>query len=181
MNALAEVRVLQKLSLPTLCELTFRDPPGDLARISSLRPGRPVKVSVSGFNESLFAGEITAVEHVYDPSRGREIRVRGYDLLNRLQKKQSVRTHKQVTLRDLVQQALEGLGIEVHVDETEPQWQNLVQYQRSDLDFLIIELSARAGLYFTLHENVLHLLNLAGQGTPLGLAWGNHCWKRGLR
>jgi phage protein D/phage baseplate assembly protein gpV len=129
------------------------------------------KVSVFGFNETLFAGDITAVEHVYGPSHGREIRVRGYDLLNRLQKKQSVLTHKQVTLLDLVQQAVEDLGVGVDATETGPQWHNLIQYQKSDLDFLI-ELSGQAGLYFTLQEDVLHLLNLEGQGTPLDLALG---------
>ena len=31
----------------------------------------------------LFVGEVTAVEHVYEPGHGREIRVRGYDRLHR--------------------------------------------------------------------------------------------------
>ena len=39
LRALGEVRVQQRLSLPTLCELTFVDPAGSLASGTRLKPG----------------------------------------------------------------------------------------------------------------------------------------------
>jgi len=45
--SLVALRVQQRLSLPTLCELTFRDPPGPLAVASTLTPGAALRVLVA--------------------------------------------------------------------------------------------------------------------------------------
>ena len=60
--ALEEVRVQQKLSQPTLCELTFFISRDLLAGVSSVSPGRRLTVTVPPRSAPLFDGEITAVE-----------------------------------------------------------------------------------------------------------------------
>src|SRR5437763_313079 len=171
LHALGEVRVQQRLSLPTLCELTFSDPPGPLAGATRLVPGTALRVMVAGQQEPLFVGQVTAVEHCYEPAHGREIRVRGYDLLHRLRKRQSVRAHVQVTTRDLAQELVADLGMTVQAAESGPLWPRLIQHRQSDLE-LLQEVAERCGLHLAVRGNVLHLLTLQGIGQALPLSLG---------
>jgi phage baseplate assembly protein gpV/phage protein D len=171
LRALAEVRVQQRLSLPTLCELTFSDPPGSLAGAARLLPGTALRISVVGQQEPLFVGQVTAVEHSYEPTHRREIRVRGYDLLHQLRKRQAVRAHVQVTTRDLAQELVADLGLTVQAAEPGPLWARLIQHRQSDLE-LLQEVAERCGLYLTVRGKVLHLLTLQGFGEVLPLTLG---------
>lgn len=171
LRALAGVRVQQHLSLPTLCELTFSDPPSSLTGAARLVPGTGLRVVVTGRQEPLFVGQVTAVEHFYEPTRGHEIRVRGYDLLHRLRKRQPVRALVQVTTRDLAQELVADLGLTVQAAEPGPLWPRLIQYRQSDFE-LLQEVAERCGLYLTVRGNVLHLLTLQGTGEKLPLVLG---------
>lgn len=174
-RALASLRVQQKLSLPTLCELTFSDPPGPLDAVSRLAPGHSLRVHVTmpAGRALLFNGEITAVEHVYEPAQGATIHVRGYDRLHRLRHRQSVQLHVQVSLRDLISERVADLGLEVVPDTSRPIWDHVLQHRQSDFE-LIAELAEQCGLYFYLREDVLHLFSLEGIriGEPIHLALG---------
>jgi phage protein D/phage baseplate assembly protein gpV len=171
LHALGAVRVQQRLSLPTLCELTFFDPPGSLAGATRLVPGTGLRVLIAEQQEPLFVGQVTAIEHGYTSARGRELRVRGYDLLHQLRKRQSVRAHVQVTTRDLAQELVADLGLTVQATEPGPLWPRLIQHRQSDLE-LLQEVAERCGLYLALRGNVLHLLTLQGSGEIVPLALG---------
>jgi phage baseplate assembly protein V len=168
MRALEEVRVQQRLSLPSLCELTFADPSGSFEAIA---PGLSLRVAVDRERLTLFAGEVTAVEHEYGPSGVRRLRVRAYDLLHKLRKRQPVRPHVEVTLADLAREMVLDLGLSVSASETGPVWQRLIQHSQSDFDFLV-GVAERCGLYFTLRDDVLHLLTLGGTGQAVPLTLG---------
>jgi phage baseplate assembly protein V len=171
MRALSAVQVQQRLSVPTLCELTYNDPPGPLDAATLLVPGTTLSINVGAHVEPLFGGEVTAIEHVYGPAGEREIRVRGYDLLHRLRKRQSVRAHVQMNLRELAQELVADVGLEVQADDPGPLWPRLIQYRQSDLQ-LLVDVAERHGLYLALRENVLHLLTLEGIGIPVPLVLG---------
>jgi phage protein D/phage baseplate assembly protein gpV len=171
-SALGEVRVQQRLSLPSLCELAFFNPPGPLNATTVLTPGAVLKVSVEGFDTPpLFMGEVTAVEYVYGPSGDREFRIRAYDVLHRLRKHQSVRVHVLASLNSLAEDFLAGLGVTVASSAPSPSWQTLIQRGLSDLDFLA-DLAERCGLYFTLQDSEFHILTLEGQGDIIRLTLG---------
>jgi phage baseplate assembly protein gpV/phage protein D len=171
-RALAEVRVQQRLGLPALCELTFSDPPGPLDGIPArLMPGIALRVLVGEQREPLFTGEVTAVEHVYGPARGREVRVRGYDLLHRLRKRQSVRAHVQVTPAGLARELTADLGLTVQAPEDGPMWKHVIQGRQSDFD-LLAEMAEACGLFLAVREDTLHLMTLAGTGEPEALSLG---------
>lgn len=171
LQALAEVRVQQRLSLPTLCELVFIDEMNSLSGIARLTPGAALRVVIAGKPEPLFEGQVTAVEYCYAPDRGREIRVRGYDLLHQLRKRQTVRAHVQVTTRNLAQELVSDLGLTVQAAEPGPLWSRLVQHRQSDLE-LLQEVAEKCGLYLAVRGNVLHLLTLQGLGESVPLALG---------
>lgn len=171
LTALTAVRVQQRLSLPTLCELTFSDPPGPLAIDEHLPPGAQLRLLVEGEDTPLFVGQITAVEYVYLPAGQREIRVRGYDALHVLRKRQSVRAYVQVNARELAQELVEPSGLQVEAEMAGPVFPHLVQHAQSNFD-LLAQVMARCGLHFVARDGVLHLLTLDGMGEAIPLALG---------
>lgn len=172
-RTLAEVRVHQRLSLPAVCELTFHEPAGSLAGNATLLPGASLHIRVEGFPEPpLFDGEVTAVTYEYGPSRERLVRVRGYDFLHRLRKRQPVGAHVQLNLNELAQALVADLGVSVEAVDAGPLRQNIIQYNQSDLD-LMTQAAEQCGLYFTLRDGILHLLTLEGIGNPVHLELGS--------
>lgn len=171
MRTLWAVRVQQRLSLPTLCELTFIEPTVPLSKAEIVSPGSSVRVSVPGFEEPLFNGQVTAIEHIYEPSHGREVRIRGYDTLHRLRKRQPVRAHVEMTLVDLIREIVADLNVTVDAAVAGPLWQRLVQFRQSDFE-MIAEVAERCGLYFTLRDDTLHVLTLEGIGEDVTLKLG---------
>ena len=171
LRTLWEVRVLQRLSLPTVCELTFVEPTPLLSEAGGISPGDAMAVSLAGLGEPLFRGQVTAVEHIYESARGREMRVRGYDVLHRLRKRQPVQAHVEMTLIDLINQIVGDLNINVEAHTSGPVWQRLVQFRQSDFD-MIAEVAERCGLYFTLRDDTLHVMTLEGFGSDVELKLG---------
>lgn len=171
LQALGEVRVQQRLSLPTLCELAFFDPPGSLEVAATLVPGTALRVAVEGHAVPLFVGEVTVVEYRYGATREQELRVRGYDSLHRLRKRQPVRAHVEVTPRTLVEELIADLGVRLEGDLDGSPWQHLIQHYQSDFE-LLAEVVEQAGLCFTLRDNILHVVTLAGVGEALPLRVG---------
>jgi len=171
-GALEEVRVQQRLSAPSLCELTFINPKGPLAGSGPRIEGSSLLVEVEGNADPLFVGEVTAAEYTYHPSQGVEVRVRAYDLLHRLRKRQPVRAHVEVTLSELAHELVADLGISVEAAEAGPLWPRLIQHRQSDLG-LLVEIAERCGLYLALRDRVLHLITLEGTGEPIPLELGH--------
>ena len=170
-RCLGELQVRQRLSLPAQVELTFLDAHSALTGHALFTPGAALRLTIAGWNEPLFVGEVTAVEHSYSPDQGHEVRVRGYDLLHRLRKRQEVRAHIQVNAAELAREFAAALGLTVHAADAGPVWQRLYQHDHSDLA-LLADVAARAGLYLTVEERALHLITLAGMGAALPLTLG---------
>jgi phage protein D/phage baseplate assembly protein gpV len=170
-RGLSEVTVSQALSVPTQCELIFRDPPGPLELPLSLLPGMGLDVSIRGYDEALFEGDVTAVEHVFDADAGREVRVRAYDRSHRLRKRQSVRAHVQVSARGLASELAADAELEVDAEADGPTHELLMQHRQTNLE-LLVEVLERCGLFYAVRGDRLHLLTLEGIGDPLPLALG---------
>jgi uncharacterized protein involved in type VI secretion and phage assembly len=168
LGSLEEVLVRQGLSLPAQCQLTFVDPQGPLRNAVPL-VGAMLRLSIGG--QTAFAGQVTAVESEYGASRQLEVRLRCYDVLHRLRKRQPVRAHVQVTAEDLARELVADLGIVVAATDSGPMWRRVLQAGPSDLD-LLVDVAERSGLYVTLRGGVLHLMTLAGSGEPLSLVLG---------
>jgi phage protein D/phage baseplate assembly protein gpV len=167
MRELAVVRVRQRLSAPAQCELTFHGQ-SDATLPSA---GSRLRVAVSGRDAPLFAGQVTAVEHVFGPDRDYALILRAYDPLHRLRKRQRARALVQTTVEELANDLAGDLGLSVASAESGPVWQNVVQHRESDLELLVV-LAARCGLYPVVHDDVLHLVTLEGTGEATALVVG---------
>jgi phage protein D/phage baseplate assembly protein gpV len=170
MRRLSGVLIWQQLSAPSLCELLFQCADG-VSGADSLRPGSALRVLIGRGQDAIFEGQITAVEYLFAPDSTRQLRIRGYDLLHQLRKRQPVRVHVQVTLADVARHAVAGAGLSVEQDDASPLWQRVFQHNQTDLD-LLIELAERCGQFLTLRGDTLQLITLRGIGDSVPLALG---------
>jgi uncharacterized protein involved in type VI secretion and phage assembly len=166
LEGLTGFRLQQRLSLPSLCELYFRDPPGRLDYLSGICPGLALQVWAQGSPRQLFDGDITAIEHHYLQDNQREIYLRAYDRLHRLRKRQTVRTFEDISLVNLARMLCKDLGFDqLKFTGNHLTWPLILQQNQSDLGILV-ELAAREGLYLVAEENDLHLVSLEGLPNP---------------
>lgn len=166
-KTISRVTVRQSLSQPTGAEIVFSEPSGSLLDRFSSRRELPLSIQCEG--KGLFSGHITASEFIVQPSSEELLRVRAYDKLYRMRKKQRIRTHSNITCASLIKEITAEYGISVNASYEGPLWPLLIQHQQSDLDFMI-SVSQRAGLYFLLKGNSLELFSLEGKGEPVILS-----------
>lgn len=174
--ALVGIRVQQKLSLPTLCEITFREETDFLGGSDLLSLGADMSVKLDAFETSLFTGQVTAVEHLYEAGNRRTIRLRAYDKLHLLRKHQAVRTFVQITLEDLINELVKDLSFTVEMNENTPLRERIIQFDQTDLD-LITEIAQRNGLYFFVSEDMLNVFTLQGAGETIELRLGENLFE----
>jgi len=167
-RAITDIRVQQRLSMPSLCEISFVDVKGDIANSELFSVGKLLDVMLQDCTDSIFSGQITAIEYIYNSNNERIVRIRGYDKLHQLRKRQPVYAHIDLTLLELVQALTADLGVSVNMDTPGPVWKKLIQYRQSDLE-LITEMSERCGLYYYLHADELIFTSLEGYGEPVSL------------
>ncbi|EAR21761.1 phage baseplate assembly protein V [Nitrococcus mobilis] len=155
---LSSLRVSQCLDAPAQCELTW-----SVAMVASrcleqpgLAPGRPLRVYIDNQAAPVFTGEITAVEHVHEPSGGLALRARAYDALVRLQRRQTLRTHVEVTTVELARALTVETGLRVSAEASGPVWPRIVPRFAHDLA-LLREYTARSGLHFVVEDDLLRL------------------------
>jgi phage baseplate assembly protein gpV/phage protein D len=160
---LVEVRVRRRLSLPAQAELVFSEPPDAV-----LEAGASLEIAIVEPAAALFAGDVTAVEHEFEPTGGHVVRVRAYDVLHRLRKRRPVRTHVQVRPADLARELVGDLGLAVEACEDGPVRERRAQCGQTDLD-LLRSATEECGLYFDLDGETLRLFALRGVGEPIVL------------
>ena len=173
LHALSRIRVQQALSLPAQCELLFTNPTNLGELLETFASGTELRVAASPLGDWIFDGEVTVTEQHYGPAGQMELRVRGYDRLHRLRKRQARRVFQNVRLADLASELCSETGAALFVSTSidDPVLAELVQSGQSDFDFLR-QVTDRRGLYFTLYEEGLEILSLEGSGEPVTLELG---------
>lgn len=171
--AIVSVQVISSLARPAQCLISWRPGPG---RSPASRggvdpaPGDALRVELGGRRAPLFVGEVTVVERSYGADLSQETSVRAYDALHRLRKRQFTRLHDGVDLAGLARTLCDGTGLQV-VGGSASLGQ-VYQCARSDLSVLV-EQSARVGVYPVVDDGALRLSGLAGEGEPLELELGS--------
>ncbi|MCA0308969.1 MAG: phage baseplate assembly protein V [Actinobacteria bacterium] len=163
------VRILvhSALGQPTQCQVAWA---AEDALGVSPDTGDALRIELGGRRTPLFSGEVTVVEYSYRADTGRQVRVRAYDALHRLRKRQSTRLLEDTDLRALTEAlaAGTGLAVEAPADPLGP----VYQVARSDLD-LLVEVAGRHGRHPVVRGGTLHLVPTAGDGEPATLAYGS--------
>src|SRR5690606_35168555 len=170
-RALTSVTVMQRSSLPTLCELAFTDPPGQLPDPLAWPPGTPLELSVGGEDAPLFRGDVVAVEFASAAGGERELRLRAYDGLHRLRLRETVRSFAQLDPVALARELLAAAGLAVHAHATALPRELIVQLRQTDLDLLRSLLEAE-GLYLSARHDGAHVYGPDGFGASAALEAG---------
>lgn len=165
---LATAVVRQCMGAPTLAELTFADPPPEC--VQPLRIGARLGLSVDARTQ-LFDGEITTVEDDHDGANGHVVRVRAYDRLHRLRKRQRLRAMNDVSVAALATELAAELGLDAAGGSEAGARELVIQHDQSDFE-LLAGLAASCGLYPFLDGDVLRLQSLQGEGAALDMRLG---------
>lgn len=155
------IRVRQLLSAPSQCEIILPEAHQKFSTEALSKIGSLLQIKIENHNQSLFYGQITAIDYVYDASLRPLISIRCYDLLHQLRKRQPVRTHVQINLHQLAQELTQDLGLKVQGGDTTPFEPRLIQYKQSDLQ-LLSEFGEKYGQYFFLNIRQLLIASLEG-------------------
>ncbi|WP_152363093.1 phage baseplate assembly protein V [Microlunatus speluncae] len=170
-SRLASVRVAHRLSQPTQCELCFVTAGGPAAELDEFPIGSALEVRLVGGPGALFDGEVTCLELEHGPDGEAMLRIRAYDRLHRLRKRQQLRVFESVTVAELATALTADLGLAVVADDPGPVQDRVVQHRQNDLD-LLAGLAHRSGRYLALDGTDLRLITLAGFGDSVPLALG---------
>lgn len=173
-GTLTSLVVEDDLRLPDSCLLRFEDGTADVLDRLGAKVGGELTVAVATESESagqvVFDGEITALEAQVDQEHFVAV-IRGYDRTHRLQRGTHTETYLNVTASDVVSRIAERHGLQTgRVDATSTQHGALVQWNRSDWDFLQC-LAAEAGREINFSEGKLVfqtplVASAAGSGSP---------------
>ncbi|MEU7840990.1 contractile injection system protein, VgrG/Pvc8 family [Micromonospora sp. NPDC049114] len=165
------LRVAARLDQPTQAELVLATAAGAGALDPAARPGTTVDVRLADHPDALFTGEVTAVEVEYAADGAAVLRLRAYDALHRLRKRQDLRVFTSVTAAELARELCGEVGLTVTADSDGPRLERLLQHRHSDLE-LLREVTGRAGLHLAADGDDVRLITLAGYGEPVALALG---------
>jgi|1186.fasta_scaffold02378_2 phage protein D len=150
-RALESALVVDRLAMPDMFTLVFRDQQRDVLGKAGLEIGKAVEISATSQSDEseavLIKGEITSVEADYDTLGARAV-VRGYDKSHRLAAGRVTKTYENVKLSDIAKQLASDAGLDAKVDETEGTHDHVFQVNQSNLDFLYA-LAVRAGFDFS--------------------------------
>ncbi|MEU8212938.1 contractile injection system protein, VgrG/Pvc8 family [Micromonospora sp. NPDC049044] len=165
------LRVAARLNQPTQAELVLATSVGVGAFEPAVRPGTALDVRLADQADTLFSGEVTAVEVEYAGDGAAVLRLRAYDPLHRLRKRQGLRVFTSVTAVELARELCDAVGLTVSAEVDGPRLDRLAQHRHSDLE-LLCEVAGRAGLHLAADGDTLRLVTLAGYGDPVALALG---------
>lgn len=168
---IVSIRVATRLGVPSQCELSYATPSGGAAEVDRIPLGAAITVRMAGDDVALFTGEVTCLTLTHAPDTETTLRVRCYDVLHRLRKRQQLRVFTELTVAGLAAEVARDLGLTVRANDEGPVLERVVQHHQHDFD-LVSSVAARAGLYPLVEGDELHLVTLAGRGEPVELELG---------
>src|SRR5262245_16019738 len=166
-SRLVEVVVEQSLHLPDMAVLRLHDFGDQQRRAMAVFFGLidgttfpiggelEVKLAQDGSLETVFQGEITAVELEANEETLPSLTVRGYARSHRLHRNRRNRSFLSMTDGDIVQQVAQEGGLSAEVDATTTTHDYVLQYEQTDWEFLK-HLAARNGYELLVANRVLH-------------------------
>ena len=138
-SQLESALVVDRLAMPDMFTLVFRDPTRDILGKAGLEIGKKVRISTTALTgdspEPLITGEVTSIEAEYDTLGTRAV-VRGYDKSHRLVAGRKTTTYQNTKYSDIARQIAGGAGLQADVDTSDGTYEHVFQVNQSDLDFL---------------------------------------------
>lgn len=178
--------VVDRLVMPDMFALVFRDPDRSVLGQAGVEVGSAVKISTTSPDgdspKALIDAEVTSIETEYDALGTRAV-VRGYDRSHRLAAGRRTATYLNVKHSDIASQIAGAAGLTPDVDDTEGTFDHVLQANRSNLEFLT-ELAGKNGYTFRVEGTTLRFKKPvesssgpaegdASSDDPTQLVWGH--------
>ena len=136
---LEAVEVDLTLGAPDMVALHFFDPELDLANDAIFAHGKEVIVSAVAVTGPVVMAtvEVASLEPDFRADGTAKYVVRGYGKWNRLQNGRKCKTYQQMKDSDIASQIAQAAGLSAQVTATSIQYDYVVQWQQTDMEFLI--------------------------------------------
>ena len=138
-GALESVLVVDRLAMPDMFTLTFRDPARKILKDAGVEIGKKVEISTGAMGDDapavLIDAEVTSIEADYDTLGSRAI-VRGYDRSHRLAAGRKTATFQEMSYSEIAKKIAGDNGLDADCDDSGAALEHTLQANVSDLDFL---------------------------------------------
>jgi phage protein D len=124
-------------------------------------------------SNSVFKGEVTGVEPIYDSRSPARVVIRALNQLHRLTRGKKSVAHKQVTDKDIVDKVCQAYGLTAKYGDTPPstKYEHVYQHNMSDLEFLRLR-AARLGYEIFVADKELNFRKRIEADSGLTLEFG---------
>lgn len=174
LQRLMRVTVEQGLHLPSLCTVRIQDDNLELADGNAFAIGKALRVEMGTGNnlETIFDGEIVALELQPTAAGAVTLVVRAYDRSHRLHRGRQTATFVQMTDSDIATRIAREAGLDPDVESTSEVYEYILQDNRTHYEFLR-DRAERIGFAFWVDEGKLHFRRpSASPPAPIVLEWG---------
>jgi hypothetical protein len=165
-RCLVSARVRHVMSRPSAAEILLH---GDADLPAGLAPGDALEVRIG--DELHVDGDVTSVHHHRDASGGHLVRIRGFDRLARLRRRQAVRALPVGGLSRIVEEIVGPVGLDVATSGSWPSLSHLDQFRDNDLSTLA-GLADLYGAGLVVRGTTVHLIGPDGIGDTVELQLG---------
>ena len=124
-------------------------------------------------SNSVFKGEVTGVEPIYDSRGPARVVIRALNQLHRLTRGKKSVAHKQVTDKDIVDKVCQAYGLTAKFGDTPPttKYEHVYQHNMSDLEFLRLR-AARLGFEIFVSDKELNFRKRIDADSGITLEFG---------
>jgi phage protein D len=168
-----EVRVLNYLRLPDMCNLAATFPKGSGIDDHPFEVGSHLEIKLGAREEltttTLFEGDIVSLDVDFGPGSV-ELLVRGFDASHVLQRSRRVRTFQNQTARYIVEKILGDTDLDWETDASGDPYEFIQQDNETDWDF-IWRLAERIGFEFVVQDGTAQFRRQTNDRHPVQLEW----------
>lgn len=176
MDKMVEFVVDSSLSIPDMFSVTFTDDDLKIIESNDFPLGAPVEITMSDNDDpndqqSVFKGEITAVEPDFEDGTIATLTVRGYAKSHRLHRETKTKVWQNVKDSDIAQQIASSVGLSPQVQATSEVFKHVFQNALTDMAFLQ-QRAERIGYEVFVQDEKLYFRKPDPSGGAESLEWG---------
>jgi phage protein D len=122
---------------------------------------------------TVFKGEVTGIEPIYDSRAPARVLIRGLNQLHRLTRGKKSVAHKQVTDKDIVEKLCQAYGLTAKFGDAPPstKYEHVYQHNLTDLEFVRMR-AARVGCEVFVQDKELHFRKRDDADSGIQLVFG---------
>jgi uncharacterized protein len=162
------------LDLPDACVVTLSNESTKWSEKITEGDDIEIKLGLGGIPaDTVFKGEITGIEPIYDTKSKVRVNVRALNKLHRLSRGKKSVAYLKVTDKDIVDKICQAYSLTANYGDTPPatQYEHVYQHNQTDLEFIRIR-AARIGFEVLVNDNNLYFRKRTDADSGITLDYG---------